>query len=209
MAKIKQGILGGFSGSVANIVGSSWKGMAVMKSKPLSVANPRTAKQVAQRNAFKAASQTAAGCKANIIKPFWDKSAQYMSGANAWMSDNVKNYNSSGIPTLNDLVFSKGSIGSQNIDNATVNAGGTLVTITWDKTDIPQNGSLSDLAAAVVIGDKGEVLGSQAINTVTREDEVLDMTVNFSSNPTHATAYLLFKDAEEIKQSESNYYQIM
>jgi len=209
MAKIKQGILGGFSGSVANVVGSSWKGMAVMKSKPLSVANPRTAKQVAQRNAFKGASQTAAGCKANIIKPFWDKAAQYMSGVNAWMRDNVKNYSSSGNPELNDLVFSKGSIGKQAITDVSLNAGETVVTIQWDADSLPQNASLTDLAAGVVIGDKGEVLGSIAIDSVSRGEETLEIPVNFSGAPTHATAYLLFKDAEEVKQSESNYYALM
>ena len=46
MAKVRQGILGGFRGRVGNIVGTGWKGIAVMKSLPLTVANPRTAGQV-------------------------------------------------------------------------------------------------------------------------------------------------------------------
>ena len=53
MGVIKQGILGGFSGKVANIVGSSWKGIPVIKSLPLSVANPQTAAQTTQRNKLK------------------------------------------------------------------------------------------------------------------------------------------------------------
>ena len=48
MGILKQGILGGFSGKVANVVGTSWKGIAVIKAMPLSVANPKTAGQVAQ-----------------------------------------------------------------------------------------------------------------------------------------------------------------
>ncbi len=40
MGIIKRGILGGFSNKVANVVGSSWKGINTMRALPLSVANP-------------------------------------------------------------------------------------------------------------------------------------------------------------------------
>ena len=53
MGKIKQGILGGFRGTVGTVVGSSWNGIAYMKGKPQSVRNPRTDDQVQQRNFFK------------------------------------------------------------------------------------------------------------------------------------------------------------
>jgi hypothetical protein len=52
MGIISKGILGGFSGKVANVVGASWKGIDYMRSKPASVANPRTEGQVNQRNRF-------------------------------------------------------------------------------------------------------------------------------------------------------------
>ncbi|MBO7082471.1 MAG: hypothetical protein J6W30_01355 [Bacteroidales bacterium] len=53
MGKIKQGILGGFRGTVGTVIGSSWNGIAYMKGKPQSVRNPRTDAQVQQRNFFK------------------------------------------------------------------------------------------------------------------------------------------------------------
>ena len=49
MGKIRQGILGGFNGTVGTVVGGSWKGMAYMRGKAQSVKNPRTEKQMAQR----------------------------------------------------------------------------------------------------------------------------------------------------------------
>jgi hypothetical protein len=52
MGTIKKGILGGFSGKVGTVVGSSWKGIAYMRSLPLSVKNPRTLAQVSQRSKF-------------------------------------------------------------------------------------------------------------------------------------------------------------
>ena len=49
MGVIKQGILGGFQNKVGAVIGSNWKGIATMRSRPISVANPRTGKQVAVR----------------------------------------------------------------------------------------------------------------------------------------------------------------
>lgn len=54
MGKIGQGILGGLSGKVGNIIGASWKGINYIRIKPVSVANPRTVGQVNQRNKFSA-----------------------------------------------------------------------------------------------------------------------------------------------------------
>lgn len=52
MGKIGKGILGGISGKVANVVGGNWKGIDYLRSKPQSVANPRTVLQVNQRTKF-------------------------------------------------------------------------------------------------------------------------------------------------------------
>lgn len=52
MGKISQGILGGFSGKVGNVIGGNWKGIDYMRVKPASVANPQTAGQVDQRTRF-------------------------------------------------------------------------------------------------------------------------------------------------------------
>jgi len=54
MGKIGQGILGGLSGKVGNVIGGSWKGIDYIRIKPTSVANPRTEGQVNQRNKFTA-----------------------------------------------------------------------------------------------------------------------------------------------------------
>ena len=53
MGKIKQGILGGFKGTVGTVIGSSWNGIAYMKGRPQSVKNSKTDKQLKQRAFFK------------------------------------------------------------------------------------------------------------------------------------------------------------
>ena len=52
MGTFKKGILGSFSGKVGNVVGASWRGISYMRSLPSSMRNPRTEKQLSQRNKF-------------------------------------------------------------------------------------------------------------------------------------------------------------
>ena len=89
MATIKQGILGAFSGKVAGVVGSSWKGIPVMKSLPPSVANPKTARQIEQRSRMKACTAFSQSVLATVIKPLNDRFASRMSGFNAFTSRNI------------------------------------------------------------------------------------------------------------------------
>lgn len=52
MGKINQGILGGVSGQIGNVIGGTWKGIDYLRIKPSSVANPRTEGQIDQRSKF-------------------------------------------------------------------------------------------------------------------------------------------------------------
>lgn len=52
MATFKKGILGGFSGTIGNVVGGNWNGIDYMRSKPDKVNNPNTPAQQAQRGKF-------------------------------------------------------------------------------------------------------------------------------------------------------------
>ena len=52
MGKIKQGILGGFSGKVGTVVGSFWKGRSTMRALAPNVHNPKTEGQEAARARF-------------------------------------------------------------------------------------------------------------------------------------------------------------
>lgn len=52
MGTIKQGILGGFSGKVGTVVGSTWKSVHYMRALAINVKNPRTDKQLCQRGRF-------------------------------------------------------------------------------------------------------------------------------------------------------------
>lgn len=96
MGIIKQGILGGFSGKVANVVGSSWKGIAVIKSQPLSVSNPRTAAQVGQRTKMSACVAILKQITSQVLKPLNDRFAGQMSGYNYSLQESIKAFDANG-----------------------------------------------------------------------------------------------------------------
>lgn len=52
MGIIKQGILGGFSGKVGNVIGSSWRGISYMRSVAQSTAKTRSVAQAIQQERF-------------------------------------------------------------------------------------------------------------------------------------------------------------
>jgi len=97
MAIIKQGILGGGSGSVAGVVMSSWKGRAILKAKPLSVANPKTDLQVAQRTSFKSIAQLGSLLLTGYVQKVCNVISGNITGFNKFCSDNAKAFSSVGV----------------------------------------------------------------------------------------------------------------
>ena len=116
MATIKQGILGAFSGKVAGVVGSSWKGIAVMKSLPPSVSNPKTASQIEQRGRMSACTAFSQAVLADVIKPLNDRFSSRMSGFNSFTSRNIANFEGGTLSKPSDLTISPAGNKAQLID---------------------------------------------------------------------------------------------
>jgi hypothetical protein len=132
MAIIKQGILGGFSGKVGSVVGTSWKGRAVMKALPLSVANPRTTPQVNQRNAFSSCVKFASEILATLIIALMNRFAGDIAGYNKFTSLNVGLFNEDGLQTPANLSFGTGKLGETAITVVDALAGVDTMQIEWD-----------------------------------------------------------------------------
>ncbi len=90
MGKISQGILGGFSGKVGNVIGGNWKGIDYMRVKPANVANPKTEGQVDQRSKFSTVLQFLQPLQ-GFLKVGFHAYAVKMTEFNSAMSYNVKN----------------------------------------------------------------------------------------------------------------------
>lgn len=169
MGIIRRGILGGFSGKVANVVGSSWKGIAVMRALPLSVTNPKTVGQVEQRSAFSITSKFASSILTTWIKPLWDRSAQSMSGYNAFIQQNVDVVKADKELILENLTMSKGKLG-QTVTTGMASSIPNQAAIEWDGTPVGSFQMASDKLYALVFNDKNELIGSSS-GLYTRTDE--------------------------------------
>jgi len=160
MGVIKRGILGGFSGKVANVVGSSWKGIAVMKSLPLSVANPRTASQTLQRGKFTNVGQFGSDILVSCIKPLRDRFAQQQSGYNTFISKNIDVFNQTELVDHADLSISEGNL--TPVENLAFdgNVATNSLNLSWDDNSAVGNASTDDeLFVAVFNKTKGYTEG--------------------------------------------------
>jgi hypothetical protein len=128
---MKQGILGGLQNKIGSVVGSSWKGIPVLKSKPLSVSNPRTAGQIAQRTKMTNVVVVAKAILASIIKPLWDRFASKMSGYNAFVTENIALFALAHPSVYASFVISKGKMVSTPINTALTDISTNTTVLTW------------------------------------------------------------------------------
>lgn len=160
MGIIKRGILGGFSNKVANVVGTSWKGRAVIKALPLSVANPRTTPQVNQRTKFSACSKLFSEILGDWVKPLWDRFSGDISGYNAVVKANVAGFGTTGIPDYGALVMSKGKMATPSIDTIVADVSlGTVVTLVDLPADAAWGGTGLQVFVLAINENSGNVLG--------------------------------------------------
>lgn len=134
MGKIKQGILGGFANKVGTVVGSSWKGIAVMRSMPLSVANPRTTAQVANRGKFAQVVKNAQSILSSVVQPNFNPQAKYMSGYNMFVKLNKDLIDNTTIQAYaTEMILAKGDL-SCTLDSESSSVTGNVLRLAYDDT---------------------------------------------------------------------------
>lgn len=132
MAKMRQGIFGALKGKIGNLIGSSWKGIAYLKTKPVSVANPRTAKQIAQRSNMSMLVFVAQLLLSPVIKPLWDRFSVKMSGFNSFVRHNMVRFVEGVFTDFANFAISIGKMESTKFTASTTSDGAnTSVTATW------------------------------------------------------------------------------
>lgn len=174
MGIIKRGILGGFSGKVGNVVGSSWKGISVLRVMPLSVGGETTVKQAEQRGAFGTISKFASSILTVWVKPLWDRHAQRMSGYNAFIQQNIASVKANDELVLSDLKFSDGRLGVTKI-KAAGSEGRDDGAVTWDTVPSGDYQMSSDLAYVLWLSAEGKIKGYSA-GEVRRSAGIVEMT---------------------------------
>lgn len=177
MAKIKQGILGGFSGKVANVVGTSWKGRAVMKSQPLSVANPRTALQTEQRGKFSEIAKLASSILTTFIQPVENPISGNVSGYNKFVKDNKSAFSALGEIVAANFGCGGGKLPSIVLSYSDIDPAAKEINLEWQNAQSISPLRLTDKIYAVGF-DKRGVLSFVAGTDATREDEHLTLNAN-------------------------------
>lgn len=142
MAIIHQGILGGLSKRIGNVVGASWKGIPVLRIYQPNVSNPDTTAQRTQRAAFKLVAHYASELLATLIKPLWDRFAIKQSGFNAFIQAQ-KLVPGPGLETdLEKMVFAKGKMEASTVSRIDIKA--TSMEIEGNFTEYGRYGSSTD-----------------------------------------------------------------
>lgn len=161
MGKISQGILGGVSGKVGNIIGGNWKGIDYIRIKPSSVANPRTKGQVEQRTKF---STVLAFLQpmTDFLKTGFKLYSSGMTQFNAAMSYNLANaVTQNGTDIVIDYpnaLVTRGNLTGVVNGNAVSNNPAEVV-INWDDNSDSGNALASDKALIVALNTvKGEAI---------------------------------------------------
>ena len=129
MAKLHQGILGGFSGTVGTVIGYRRNNQWFMRAKPRSVANPRTEAQQAHRRQFGDMVSLASKLLPALKVGMRHYAPQHaMTAGNAFVH---LNWVKDGAISLKDMKLSVGPVPMVTFTEVTVEDG--ILTLKWDK----------------------------------------------------------------------------
>lgn len=191
MGIIKRGILGGVSGKVANVIGGSWKGIEYLRAMPLSVANPRTTAQVANRDRFKSVTVLASEMLTTIVKPLWDRFAVSMSGYNDFCKTN-KDVFSEGTFNHSSLILSRGKMDAPVGLFGSVNSTAHTFTVSWGTTLSDAYASADDEVYIAVLGADGS-LAAASSGSAKRSEGTVTFSYPTTWKSTAAFAYVAFR----------------
>jgi hypothetical protein len=204
MGKFKKGILGKFSGTIASVVGSVWRGIPYMRSVADSYKNPNTPKQVAQRARFGACTKFVNLVKTGIVLPIWEKKAVKMTGVNLFVKTNQHCFDDDG--NILDYPNMKFSIGNlplpENIVVVNSRTGNGLIVISWTDNSGSSTAIATDrLMLVTLTGNKPTVMSTLDI---TRAAETATVQLaNGAGETVHL--YIFFSDPAGENYSTSFY----
>jgi hypothetical protein len=205
MARMYQGILGGLSGKIGNVVGSSWKGIPVLKTKPLSVANPKTTAQVAQRTAMTACTYYASAFNSSIIKPLWDRFASKMSGYNAFVQANIGEFTDKTTANWANIKTSQGKMVAVEIEDVDITAGTTTLTVTFPSTLLDAYAQSTDKAYLCAINSATGDVALPATASTRADGAAYALFRNEVAATNQIKVYVAFKRVDGTVVSDSAY----
>lgn len=204
MAKLNNGILGGISGTVGNVIGGRWRGIDYIRSKPASVKNPNTEGQRKQRSRFKLVVQLMK--KINpLINIGFRNGRRNQTPMNIAVSLNIREAITGTYPDqkINPeaLVVSAGDLQGSSSSGMDLSVPETA-TFTWVNESGVGNASDQDAVMVLLFNtEKNAVIYN--LHGASREDETLQISVPASWNGDNVAGYLAFRSETDRDVSDS------
>lgn len=162
MARVQNPIIGQAINQAGGMVFSVWKQLKVMRSKPLSVANPRTAAQQAVRRRM----ALLASSMREILNTIREGYVRFQSGTTQWAQFLKENYSTGTSDngtvaslTVNALKFAKGTLLPADSFEVT-DVTGQAITVAWDDNSGQPGAAATDRARFVLVNADGSAVAA-------------------------------------------------
>lgn len=198
MGTYKKGILGSFKGKIGTVVGATWNGIHYMRSLPDNRKDPKTERQLAQRQRFK--------LMASFLKKFrpvintgFKHGAERMAPINRGMSYNIKNAISGAYPDFEvqyeNLVFSRGELtGGHNASAESVTTG--ELTLSWSDNTDDGSAASTDLMTVVAYSKERDSVFYRK-DAAERQSGTVNIVLPDSFQEDTVEVYIFFVSADE------------
>lgn len=204
MGKINQGILGGVSGKVGNVIGGNWKGIDYLRVKPSNVANPKTAGQVDQRTKFSTVLRFLQPMT-DFLRVGFKLYANKMTQFNAAMSYNLNNaitgtYPNFVIDYANSLV-TRGNL-TAAADGSSTSVSSGVVDISW--TDNSGSGSALATDKAMILlynSNRGESIFTTEGSARSTGNESVSVPSEYTGEDVEVFLSFISEDGSKVANS--------
>jgi len=206
MAKLLESPIGVLIGKLGQVVGCKWKGIAVLRIKSASIANPQTDKQMEQRMKFKVTMRFLQPMT-QLLRIGWKNWAVGQTAFNAAMSYNVLNAIQGTYPNFTvaypNALVSKGNL-PPVLNQAAASTVAGAVLFTWTNNSDEVGAATTDTSVLVVYNQSK----NQAVffaGLAERADATQAVTVpnSFSGDLVHC--YMGFQSVDGFDLSNSKY----
>lgn len=199
MARLDQGLLGGYSGKLGTTVGATWKGINVIRTYQPNVANPNTQLQSDHRNKFREIAQLGSFFLASMVKPFWDKGAKKMSGYNAFVSINTRAMRDELQFDPMKFIIGNGQMGYPTYE-IYLDGEANRLDIGWDKDEQVLYGQPTDELYVIVFNYVGEPIG-YSLGEVKRSDTLKRIDLVEGADVSEAIVCVAWLSENRLNQS--------
>jgi len=209
MGKIIKGILGGFTGLVGTVVGSNWRGLDTMRSRPKKSNKPATVLQLTQRMSFDIMVGFVGEIK-DLIQVGFQSHTNGMTPYNAAMKANLLEGITGVYPSLSinypEIVISKGGLRPLVGLGAASTVAGEAVFSWTSNAPVGHVSATDKITICVYCPTLNEFATVENIALRTAASYEMSLPASFSGEDCHAWCY--FASANSKKVCDSKYVAI-